>query len=74
MLMLTTSDTETASGDCIASGCVNNGKEEMSHLSFLPDTVLFSFPTYRNSTESIRRQYILSRKHHLPAFECKFGC
>jgi len=74
ILKLTTSDTERASENCIANGCMINEKEEMSYLSFLPDTVLFPFPTYRKSTEFITSQYILSRKHHLPAFECKFGC
>jgi hypothetical protein len=74
ILKLTISEAERASENCIASGSVINEKEEMSYLSFLPDTVLFSFPTYRKSTEFITGQYHLSRKHHLLAFECKFGC
>ena len=53
ILKLTTPDTERASENRIASGCMINGKEEMSYLSFLPDTMLFSFPSYRKSTESI---------------------
>jgi hypothetical protein len=73
ILRLTISERERASENCIASGCVINGKEEMAYLSFLPDIMLFSFPTYHKSTEFITGQYILSRKHHLPAFECKFG-
>jgi len=73
ILKLTISDTERVSENCIASRCVINGKEEISYLSFLPGTVLFSIPTYLKSTEFNRAHCIHSRKYHLPAFEYEFG-